>query len=284
MALAFLAATLSALSFAALDALRKALARRLGPVPLVALLALGQLPLFLAWAALAGATRLATGYAAPASATIVLNVVANLLFIRAVHLSPLSLTIPFLSFTPVFSALISLALLGERPALAGWIGIGLVVAGALVVNLRWQAGVASLAHEPGSLMMGGVALLWSLAAVFDKRALAFADVPVHAAVQCAGVGLVLLALLVARGRLAELREAGPLKGTLLLALAAAGVGLAFQFLALRLTLVGFVEALKRSIGMLLAVVVGRLAFAEPITPGKLAGVGLMSAGVALIVW
>jgi len=41
--------------------------------------------------------------------------------------------------------------------------------------------------------------------------------------------------------------------------------------------------LKRSIGMLFAVVVGRAAFAEPITPGKLLGVALMSAGVALIV-
>jgi len=236
MAFALLAVTLSSLGFAALDAARKALARQLRPVPLVALLALGQLPLFLLWLALAGDTRLAAGYAAPASATIGLNVVANLLFIRAVHVSPLSVTIPFLSFTPVFSALLSLALLGEHPALAGWSGIGLVVAGALVVNLRWHAGVASLAHEPGSLMMTGVALLWSLAAVLDKRALAFADVPVHAAIQCAGVGLVLLLLLATRGRLGELRGAGAVRGTLLLALVAAGVGLAFQFVALRLTL------------------------------------------------
>jgi drug/metabolite transporter (DMT)-like permease len=61
------------------------------------------------------------------------------------------------------------------------------------------------------------------------------------------------------------------------------VGLGLQFVALRLTLVGLVEALKRAIGMLFAVAVGRVVFGEPPTPGKVAAVLLMSAGVALIV-
>ena len=66
-------------------------------------------------------------------------------------------------------------------------------------------------------------------------------------------------------------------------LVAAAVGLGLQFVALRLTLVGLVEALKRAIGMFFAVAVGRFAFEEPLTTGKVAGVVLMSAGVALIV-
>jgi hypothetical protein len=44
-----------------------------------------------------------------------------------------------------------------------------------------------------------------------------------------------------------------------------------QFVALRLTLVGLVEALKRAIGMFFAVAVGRLAFEEAVTAGKLGG-------------
>jgi multidrug transporter EmrE-like cation transporter len=43
-----------------------------------------------------------------------------------------------------------------------------------------------------------------------------------------------------------------------------------------------VETLKRGIGNVLAVVFGRLLFAEPVTGRKLAAVALMAAGVALL--
>jgi uncharacterized membrane protein len=131
--------------------------------------------------------------------------------------------------------------------------------------------------------MVGVALIWSLTAVLDKRALAFADVPVHAAIQCAGVAAFLIAFLALRGRLGELRTARTVRGIYVMSLAAAAVGLGLQFVALRLTLVGLVEALKRAIGMFFAVLVGRLAFEEAVTTGKVAGVALMSVGVFLIV-
>jgi drug/metabolite transporter (DMT)-like permease len=74
------------------------------------------------------------------------------------------------------------------------------------------------------------------------------------------------------------------RAAFLLSLVAAAVGLGLQFVALRLTLVGLVETLKRAIGMFLAVVVGRVAFEEPVTAGKIAGVALMSGGVFLIVF
>jgi drug/metabolite transporter (DMT)-like permease len=195
-------------------------------------------------------------------------------------------TIPFLSLTPVFSTILGSVVLGERPSSAEAAGIVLVVLGAFLVNLRRDrpSPLVALRHEPGSLMMGGVALIWSLTAVLDKRALAFADVPMHAAIQCAGVAAVLLVLLGARRRLPELGRVHSVRAAFLLSLVAAAVGLGLQFVALRLTLVGLVEALKRAIGMVLAVVVGRVAFEEPVTAGKIAGVALMSVGVFLIVF
>ncbi len=277
---------MSSLGFAALDALRKVLSRRVDPVPLAALLTMGQLPLFAAWALVGSQTSVSAGYIAPGAATVVLNVAANVLFLRAVQRSPLSVTIPFLSLTPVFSTLLGGVVLGEHPARTEAAGIALVVLGALLVNLRRDrpSPLVALRHEPGSLMMGGVALIWSLTAVLDKRALAFADVPMHAAIQCAGVAVVLLALLGARRRLAELGRVSSLRTAFALSLVAAAVGLGLQFVALRLTLVGLVEALKRAIGMFLAVVAGRVVFEEPVTAGKVAGIALMSGGVFLIVF
>jgi drug/metabolite transporter (DMT)-like permease len=240
--------------------------------------------LFLAWALLSSQTQISPGYVLPGVATVVLNVIANVLFLQAVRVSPLSLTIPFLSLTPVFSTLLAGLALGEQPDRTEAAGILLVVLGAFLVNLRRDrpSPLMALRREPGSLIMAGVALVWSLTAVLDKRALAFAAVPMHAAIQSAGVAALLVLLLAARRRLPELVHVRLVPRTYALALVAAALGLGLQFVALRLTLVGLVEALKRAIGMFFAIAVGRLVFEEPVTAGKLAGVLLMSTGVALI--
>jgi drug/metabolite transporter (DMT)-like permease len=282
MLVSLLLITISGLGWAGLDVLRKLLAGRLATTPLVVLLALGQMPLFVAWAVLGQELRLAPGYLAPGGITIALNVVANLLFVKAIRVSPFSVTIPFLSFTPVFSALFSRLLLGEQLSPAQWQGIALVVAGAFLVNVRHEAGAPRMLHEPGSLLMTGTALLWSVAGPLDKQSLHFASVPVHASLQCGGVGLVLLAVLAHQGRLRELAGGRAAARLLGLALLVSGVALALQFVAIQRVPVGLLEALKRAIGMLSSVIVGRLAFAEPVTAGKAGGIGLMSAGVLLL--
>lgn len=274
----------SSLAWAALDALRKALALRLPAPALAALLALGQLPAFLLWSAVAGDWRLESAYALTGAATVVLNAVAALLFFAALRASPLSVTIPFLALTPVFATGFSALVLGERPEAREAAGIALVVLGALLVNLRGgeEGGPWRLVHERGSLLMVGVALVWSLTAALDKRALSFAAVPVHAAVQCAGVGLLLLAVTASRHGLRCLRAAREVERTLAVALLVSAVGLGLQFVALRMALVGLVEAVKRAVGLLAAVAVGRLVFGEPVTAGKLAGSLLIAVGVALL--
>ena len=70
-----------------------------------------------------GEARLEPGYWRYGLPDILLNVAANLLFLHAVRVSPLSLTIPFLSFTPVFSALSASVLLGEWPSGSALLGI-----------------------------------------------------------------------------------------------------------------------------------------------------------------
>lgn len=281
----------SSLGWAALDALRKRLAARLRPTALVAVLTLGTLPLFVAWLALSGDGRISTGYVVPASVAIVLNVAANLLFVRALQVAPLSTTIPMLSFTPALAAVFSALVLREFPGARAGAGIALVVAGALV--LHGGDGAAQGRDRPatsprrglrddGPRLMLGVALLWSLTSVVDKAALAYAAPALHAAFQCAGVGLAVLALLAWRGRAAEIGQVRTVFGTFLAAIAVAALSLGLQFLAFQHTYVSSVEAVKRTLGMLASVVNGRLFFAEPLTVRKWTGVLAMSLGVALI--
>src|SRR5215471_5748650 len=59
---------------------------------------------------------------------------AVLLYYRAVQVSPLSLTIPFLAFTPVFLLLTGNLILGELPPLLKSEGILFVVLGSLLMH------------------------------------------------------------------------------------------------------------------------------------------------------
>lgn len=278
----------SSLAWGAQDALRKVLASRVAPVPLTVLLVAGQLPLFAAWAVLAGATRISAGYLVPGTIAVSINLVALVMFLEAMRVSPLSLTIPLLSFTPAFSAVLSWLVLGEVPRPLQQAGIGLTVAGALVLNLggadlRHPLGpFRALVRERGSVLMLGVALLWSLGSVVDKRALVYATQPMHAAAQCAGIPLLLSCWLAARGRLGELRGIGAVRGRYVAAVVAGALGLGLQLVAISLTLVSLVETIKRALGMVLSLVNGRLFLGEPITAGKVGGVVLLAAGISLL--
>ncbi|MCR9163125.1 MAG: EamA family transporter [Nannocystaceae bacterium] len=280
----------SALCWAGLDASRKILVRSLSPVALLVLLTLGQLPLFLAWAVSAGDTITSADYVAPAVASLVLNIVANLAFFRAVTVSALSLTVPLLAFVPVFTTIAANPLLGELPGAQQIAGIGVVVVGALTLNAGSAEGggplafVRALFRERGSLPMLVTALCWSLTIVVDKLATEHAGYGIHGAVLNAGLGGFGLALLAIRGRLGDLAGIKKAWKPWLFSITLGAAGLGTQLIAVQHLFAALVEAGKRAIGVTMSVVVGRLAFGEPITRYKVAAVVLMSIGAGLIVW
>jgi drug/metabolite transporter (DMT)-like permease len=248
----------------------------------------GCLPLFAAWAAVEGQWEISPSYVWPALGSILLNIAANLAFFESVRLSPLSVTVPLLSLTPAFAALAAIPLVGEWPGRVRGAGILLVVVGALLLHVGvgkpalGQAARAFL-RDRGSLLMVLVAVLWSVAVSCDKLATERASPPVHAFFLFGGIGLATLGLLAAQGRLADLRAARETPWTLPASLVVGAVAFGLQLVVLKGgVLVGVVETVKRGIGNAAAVVVGRAVFGEAITPGKVTGVLLMAAGVALV--
>lgn len=285
--LPFLLVVAASVSSSGFDLFRKMLVRHLAPVPMVVLLALASVPLFGAAVLFGDPVTVQTAYWLPALGSVVLNVVANLTFLEAVRISPLSVTVPLLSLTPVFTALLGLAVLGERPAPLDLVGIVLVVAGAFWLNLgmveKGQASARAFVSQPGAWLMAGTALLLSLTIPLDKLAVGRASPPFHGLVLTAGIALGSLIVLAVQNRWSEL--AGLRSGwrPFILALIASTLALGFQLVALKAgVLVSLLETLKRGIGNLLAVVLGRAAFGEAVTAGKLAAALLMAAGVALI--
>lgn len=276
-----------AIGFAGADLLRKALSHRIHPVPLLFVLAAGMSPAFVGWWIWAGAVAPSAGYWLPGLGSVLLNVAANLIFLEAVRISPLSLTIPMLSLTPVFTSLLAIPLLGERPGRLEWLGIGAVVVGAFWLNVD-RAGANSelpiwrrLGKERGSLLMVMVAALWSLALPLDKLAVASASVPAHGTILNCGVALVMVVLLMRPGenRFGEVRR---WTGLVVALVAVSVLALGLQLVAITRVWVGLVETLKRAVGSLLALVSGWLFFGEKIDAQQVLAVLLMGAGVGLV--
>jgi drug/metabolite transporter (DMT)-like permease len=197
--------------------------------------------------------------------------------------APISITIPLLSLTPAFTALAAIPLLGELPTPRQDAGIALVVGGAVVVHLRRDVALADrAAARRGALLMVLVALCWSVTPALDKLAVRASSAGLHGFVLCAGVAAAVLVILVARGRLGETREAARMPGTVAVALVLSALALGLQLVAIQLVWVSLVETLKRGLGNLAALAYGRWLLGEAISRLQVAGVGLMAAGVALI--
>ena len=285
MSLGLLVTLAASVSWAVFDGLRKALVRHVRSGALVVLLSLGQVPVFTAWLVWSEAYGLDAGYLTPALGSVLLNVVANYLFLESVRRSELSLTIPLLALTPAFTALVAIPIVGEAPALKQWAGIALVVSGAFTLNARpadlrrpWRL-LRSLVREPGSLLMIVVALLWSLTSALDKVALRFAEVPLHGLVLAAGVAAGTAVVLAAKGSLADLAAARARPWLLLSAVIGVALAVALQLVAIQLLLVSAVEAVKRTVGITLSQVTGRVFFGEAFSAPKLVGAAVITAGV-----
>lgn len=277
------AALVSALCWSLLDGLRKALGEALDASTLVAAFCLGQAPLFLLWWFVDPASPEHAYYWLPALISLGLNIVANLLFVRSVQVSELSLVVPLLSFTPVFSTLAAIPILGELPTPMQSAGIAVVVLGALVLGRAKRPGKVSALRDPGVWMMLLVALAWSFTTVYDKVATQHASPAFHGLFETGAIGGMLAIYLVLRreplDRQALKKDAPRLSAAILIAAGAYGL----QLFALQGMDAGLVETQKRIIGLLMAVALGRVFFEEVIDRQKWLGILSLGLGTVMTV-
>lgn len=281
----------SGLAFSGLDAVRKSLLQRIDPWALLFLLSLGQGTMYALWTTLDGAAwaEIDWGpYLPDLTGLTALQMAANMLFLQALKVGDLSRVVPFLSLTPVLTALAGLGALGESPDGATWIGIGLVTAGTVAVaTARVAHGSGSawrwlLQWDRASLMTLGVATLWSAAAAVDRHALSMVPAAVHALMQSATLTAVTGAVLLFRKDWPSPRtlvDQGPVLGV---AMGFGATALGLQLLSMEVLWVSLVETIKRASGALASLLVGRWAFAERIGLRHTVGVILILSGTALV--
>jgi uncharacterized membrane protein len=206
-----------------------------------------------------------------------------------VSLSPLSLTIPYLGFTPLVSALVALALLDEMPTPRGWMGIVLVVVGGVLLHIDRARDLLRLLtaplREPGSWRMLLVALIWGLTTSLDKIAISHgSEALLGFSMSLLSALLLTLVILIRPRSLSGDGQPSNRGNTLLLAVAAliAGFAVLSQFYAYRELLVSYVEAVKRS-GGLLSAVIGVVAFREGSFKSRIPAAVVMLLGMLLII-
>lgn len=225
-----------------------------------------------------------------------LEIGAMLLYMAAIRDHPLSLTLPYLAFTPAFILVVGWLLLGERIPATGAFGVLLVVLGAWLLNAdlakghdwrSWGAPLAAIVREPGSRMMLGVALIFAFTAVMGKAAMAYLPPDQFGAFYFLLIGLILPLLLLPtaarngsalRGLLRQLRHR-PLSVMLVAGLN--GVMILTHFMALERVEVAYMIAVKRT-SLLFGILYGALLFHERGLRRRLPAGTLMLAGVLVI--
>lgn len=224
------------------------------------------------------------------AAAMPLEIFAMLLYVRAIRDSPLSETLPYMAFTPVFTVVTGWLLLGETVSRQGLLGILLVVAGAWGLNLdragrhprTWLAPFAAIVDRRGSRLMLMVAAIYSVTAVLGKGALGYMpdQAMVFGALYFALLGGLTLVFFGTREP-AMIRRA-LLGGPAVWSVAALmSVMVVTHFLALAQTATAYMIAVKRT-SILFGILLGAWVFRERRLGQHLAAGGLMVSGVALI--
>lgn len=212
-----------------------------------------------------------------------INVVAFNLFFKALSESPLSLTMPFTAFTPLFLIPVAFVLLGELPDIKGMLGIILIILGAWGLHSGSGSLIApfrNLFINKGTRYMMIVAVMWSVSATVEKVAVLSSSPGFYAAT----INLLLAAAYLPYIYFFYREPAKSISrnlGKLSLIGFISGAMALFQFTALQYLFVSYVIAFKRA-GAIVSVALGFILFEEENIIRSLAFTSLMVAGAVLI--
>lgn len=216
-----------------------------------------------------------------------LNVLALVMYIKAIKYAPLSIVAPLKTLTPALLLLTSPILVQEVAPLLGIIGVGLIVVGVYVLQAprkgeSWLAPLKALWHNRGARLMLGVNLVWSIVANVDAMGTRMTDPWTWSVLSRGGILAGTSLLLVFRTRVhKQLQELGQHKAVLLPLLLCWALASVTQMAAMDLTLVSYVIAVKRT-SAVMSVFFGAYLFKEKSLGKRLIGAVLAVAGVVVL--
>jgi drug/metabolite transporter (DMT)-like permease len=267
------------------DALTKKFFGQFSPFEMAIAASLYSLPFLLATIPFIPIPELGHGFWWIVCIVIPLDTVAFYLYMKAIKLSPLSLSIPFLSFTPVFMLATGFLILREIPNTWGLVGVFLIVAGSYLLHAGevkhgYLAPFRAILKEPGSVLMLIVSVLFSVLAVLGKKGILLSSPLFFGFLFLACLDAVTLLIFPVVGKIRwRTLLSMPLKGL------SVGIMLylhvLFHALAISMIQAVYMISVKRT-SILFSVVYGRILFKESEIRNRLLGAFLMFLGVVCI--
>jgi drug/metabolite transporter (DMT)-like permease len=225
------------------------------------------------------------GYFLAVASAAPLEICATYCYMKAIKVSDLSLTLPFLAFTPAFIILTGRILLGEKLNLTGITGIFLIVVGSYCLN------ISSLSHgifspikavfrEPGSRLMLLVSFIYSITSVIGKIGVLHSNPYFFGSTYFIALTLLMAALMPFMPRITVRRDKTlHLQGVLIGAIYA--VMVFSHMLAISQVAAAYMVSVKRT-SLLFGILYGAWWFKEKKITERLLGAVIMLAGVFLI--
>jgi uncharacterized membrane protein len=216
------------------------------------------------------------------------EVIAYIFYMKAIKISPLSLTVPFLSLTPVCLIIIPYIMFGELVSFWGGIGILMIALGSYTLNLKelskgFLEPIKAIGREKGSVFMIIVAILYGLTNTFGKQAINHSSALFFGVTYNLAFFIVLSPVIFKIGRI-HLRGRickESLKISVLPGLFSA-ITVIFYTIAMSLANVAYTVAVCR-LSLLIGVIYGHFLFKETGFRERLVGTSLMLAGFLIIV-
>ena len=211
---------------------------------------------------------------------------ASILYMRAIKLSPLSISIPMLAFNPIITALLAVFFDHKFPSPLGWTGIGLVCIGLYCLRLTkdvikkglWYP-LFRIIDEPGAVAMLGVSFIWSVGAHLSTAAVRTSS-PLFAVWAGAVVGATILFVIMQnRGGSFSLFQKNA--GKLISLGVIDGLSNLAMYTALSTGLTVYVVSIKRT-NMLWSSLMGKILFGESVGKIKIIGLLMMLLGIGAI--
>ena len=217
-----------------------------------------------------------------------LEALAFYCYMKALKVSPLSLTVPFLAFTPGFIILTGWIILGEEISPGGFCGIILIIVGAYFLNLsKTRYGLLdplkAIFREPGSRLMLLVSFIYAFTSTIGKLAIIHSNPYIFGITYNVALAMLMTLFLSAAENAEPVKNfvRRPIIGLILGALVATTIF--SHMLAISMTNVAYMISLKRT-SILFGVLYGALWFKEEKITERLTGAIIMIAGVFLIGW
>lgn len=280
---------LSGFFWSLFDLTRKKTLKKIEPITILIIFSISQIIFFFIWTLNSSIFFHFQEYLIPGLFLIIISILSAILFLKSLEISQLSLTIPLLSFTPFFSAIISSILLDEDLLKFQYFGIFIIIIGTMILyskSLNFFDILYSfriIIKNTGAKYMILVSFFWSLAPIIDKICFKYSSIEFHGLIQSLGVFLILIFL--SKKEFKQelsmiLKNYKLISVTMIIGVTAT----VLQFYAISLTFVSIMESIKRSIGQIFSIIFGKFFFNESITLNKILGVLILSLGIFCILY